>query len=115
MHVCTMANARATIGGPLRSALLFRTSWRATARDLPQALGDAWRGSRGRGVTVATACDDSLERLLTVRQHYHASNNVLQLSNIARPRVLREAGHRLGRELLRPRMLLVEPGEEPRR
>ena len=26
MHVCTMANARATIGGPLRSALLFRTS-----------------------------------------------------------------------------------------
>src|SRR5206468_1844439 len=27
---------------------------RATARDLPQALGDGWRGSRGRGVTVAT-------------------------------------------------------------
>src|SRR2546425_5057203 len=45
----------------------------------------------------------TLFRSLTVRQHYHASNNVLQLSNIARPRVLREAGHRLGRELLRPR------------
>src|SRR2546425_13233973 len=57
----------------------------------------------------------TLFRSLTVRQHYHASNNVLQLSNIARPRVLRGAGHRLGRELLRPRVLLVEPGEEPRR
>src|SRR5919108_2528082 len=31
MHVCAIASARATIGGPLRKALLARTSARAAA------------------------------------------------------------------------------------
>src|SRR5713101_7114828 len=38
-----------------------------------------------------------------------------KLSDIARPRVLHEAGHRLGRKLLVATVLLVEPGQEPRR
>src|SRR2546426_1784939 len=88
---------------------------RPAACDLPQALGEERSGPRGRGVPVPTAGDQGLERLLPVREHHHASNDVLQLSDIARPRVLREAGHGLGRELLRPPVPLVEPREETRR
>src|SRR5262245_10234908 len=41
MHVCAMASARATIGGPLRSDLLARTSARAAAFQSLTTLADA--------------------------------------------------------------------------
>src|SRR5437773_944721 len=88
---------------------------RAAARDFLQALAAELGGSRGCALPVPMACDQGLERLFTVREHHHAPNHVLQFSDVARPRVLREAGHRLGREPLLPPVLRVEPGQERRR
>ena len=88
---------------------------RAAARDLPQALGDDGSSRRGRGGPAAPTSDERLERLLAVGEHHHAANDVLELSDVPRPRVAREARHRLGREPLLSPVLLVEPGEEPRR
>src|SRR5207247_7487342 len=73
---------------------------RAAPCDVSQALVDERRGARGCGVAVPAAGEEGLERLLTVRENHHAPNHVLQLSDVARPRVLREAGDRLGGELL---------------
>ena len=69
----------------------------------------------GWSVPVPTAREQGLECLLTVGENHHASNHVLQLSDVSRPRVLAEASHRLGRELLCATVLRVEPGQERRR
>src|SRR5882724_11312819 len=85
----------------------------ATARDLPQALGD----DRPRHLIQPgpTVIDQRLDRLLPVREYHQAANRVLQLSHVARPRVFPEPGQRLRQELLLPTVLRVELGQEPRR
>src|SRR5262245_4848888 len=63
-------------------------------------------------MSVPIAGDQSVEGLLAVAQHHHAPDDVLELADVARPRVRGEAGERLGRDLLLPAVLRVESGEE---
>src|SRR3989449_11250155 len=118
--VADLENARGLGAIPLHAIEHFHEGFalgfaRAATRDLLQALADKGSGLMGWSVPVPTAREQGLECLLTVGQHHHASNHVLQFSDIARPRVLAEASHRLGRELLCATVLRVEPGQERRR
>src|SRR2546425_614332 len=115
--VADLENARGLGAIPLHAIEHFHEGFtlgfpRAAARDLPQALAGDRCGRMGRGVPVPLARNEGLERLLAVRENHHASNHVLQLSDVSRPRVLGEASHRLGRELLCATVLLVESREE---
>src|SRR5882672_667747 len=98
---------------------------RAAPCDLAQPFGRAHGGQPG-GVPVAVrmsvlsvmavraASGEHFERPLTVGEHHHAPDRVLQLSHVSRPRVVGETRQRVGRELLPAPVLLVEPLEEPR-
>src|SRR4030095_17256680 len=73
---------------------------RAAPGDVAQALGDHGRGPRGRGVPVTIAGGQGIERLLAVAQHHHAPDDVLELADVARPRVLSETDEGLRGDLL---------------
>ena len=59
--------------------------------------------------------DQRLDSLLAVRQHDQTPDGVLQLANVARPRVFPEPRKRFWQKLLLPTVLAVELGQEPDR
>ena len=65
-------------------------------QDAFEALADYRSWPRGCGVLALTMRDWGLERVLLTAQHHRASNEVLQLPDIARPGILHEARHHLG-------------------
>src|SRR4029453_9445679 len=86
---------------------------RGPTRDLAQALGPLGHGPNDPR-PVAAASDERFEGLLTVVEDHHATDDVLELSDIAPPRVLGEARQGLRRKLLLPLVLPVEAGQQQR-
>src|SRR5439155_24245013 len=85
---------------------------RATAGDLPEALGH----QRPRRLRVAAAAtrNQRVDRRLAVRQNHQASNRVFELAHVTGPRVLHQARHGLGRQPLALAVLRVKLRQEPR-
>jgi len=94
-----------------RQRLAFRLLGPA-ARDVPQAVG-ARRRRGGRGpADLLAARHQLIEDLLGIVEHNESPDHVLQLADIAAPRILQELRGRRRRKLLVPPVLLVEPRQE---
>ena len=94
-----------------RQRLAFRLLGPA-ARDVPQAVS-ARRRRGGRGpADLLAARHQVIEDLLGIVEHDESPDHVLQLADVAAPRILQELRGRRGRKLLVPPVLLVEPRQE---
>jgi len=94
-----------------RQRLAFRLLGPA-ARDVPQAVG-ARRRRGGRGpADLLAARHQVIEDLLGIVEHDESPDHVLQLADVAAPRILQELRGRRRRKLLVPPVPLVEPRQE---